>query len=260
VRGGRRRRRAIGRVLPGLVLAAAACGSPAGTAGTGAPPAPTTYPPTTARPVPTTLAPRPTAPAPASLSLPEALPANPHAPTPAVVLGRLSVPRLGVEEDLQEGITLTAIDRGPGHWPGTPAPGGLGNMVIAGHRVTHSRPFNRLDELVAGDRVEFRTGESTETYEVRGTLVVPADHIGIAAQSYAHTATLFACHPKGSAQQRIVARLRLLDETGRPVDPDDALPPLDEGSDPVTGTTLLVRAGGGAAAAAGADPLAGADG
>jgi sortase A len=189
--------------------------------------------------VPPSMAITPATPPP--LPIPDALPDDPYAPTPQVVLGHLSIPKLGIEADLQEGVTLTAINRGPGHWPGTPAPGGLGNMVVAGHRTTYSRPFARLDELVAGDRVIFTTDAGTSTYEVRGTIIVPAANIGIGAQTYAHTATLFACHPKGSAVQRIVTKLRLLDAAGQPVDPDSALPPVEQGGDPVSDTTLLVR-------------------
>jgi LPXTG-site transpeptidase (sortase) family protein len=198
------------------------------------------------------------------LPLPDPLPEDPYAATPQVVLGHLSIPKLGVEADLQEGVTLTAINRGPGHWPGTAGPGDLGNMVVAGHRTTYSKPFNRLDELATGDRVIFTTDHATFTYEVRGTIVVPAANIGIGAQSYAHTATLFACHPKGSAAQRIVTKLRLLGDDGQPVDPDSALPPIEQGSDPVSDTTLMVRAGANdadpAGGGGGADPLAGADG
>ena len=54
--------------------------------------------------------------------------------------------------------------------------------------------------------------------------------VDIAAQSYAHTATLFACHPPGEATERIVAKLRLLDKAGRGVDADGVLPPLTAGS------------------------------
>jgi hypothetical protein len=45
-------------------------------------------------------------------------------------------------------------------------------------------------------------------------------------------ATLFACHPKGSATHRIVAKLGLLGPDGRPVDDEAALPPLDVGLRP----------------------------
>ncbi len=197
------------------------------------------------------------------LPIPDMLPHDARAPTPAVVVGRIEIPKIGVDEHVGRGITLTAIDRGPGWWPGTAMPGELGNVVVAGHRVTHSKPFNRIDELVEGDQVVFTTDAGRFTYEVRGVIVVPADWIDIAHQDHAHTATLFACHPKGSATHRVVAKLRLLDAAGTPVDADDALPAMDA-EERRTDHTLVMRitddeAAGGDEAASG-DPFAGADG
>jgi LPXTG-site transpeptidase (sortase) family protein len=165
--------------------------------------------------------------APPTLPIPEALPENPYEATPQVVLGTIEIPKIGLVDQLQRGVTLTAINRGPGWWPGTALPGELGNAVVAGHRTTYGRPFYRLNELEPGDQVIFTTDAGRFVYEVRGVIVVPEEWIDIAAQSYAHTATLFACHPPGSARERIVAKLRLLDAGGRPVDADRALPPMD---------------------------------
>ena len=50
---------------------------------------------------------------------------------------------------LYEGITLTTLNKGPGHWPGTALPSQDGNVVVAGHRVTHSRPFRHIDNRSA---------------------------------------------------------------------------------------------------------------
>lgn len=195
-------------------------------------------PPTTSRPAPSmSVAVNVTMP---PLPLPEQLPADYYADVPEQVIGRIKIPKFGVDEPLQVGMTLTAINRGPGWWEGTALPGELGNMVIAGHRTTYSRPFNRIDELVEGDQVIFSMPDRDYVYAVRGVIVVPQDHIGIAAQTYAHTATLFACHPKGSASHRIVAKLRLLAPDGTPVDKDEWLPPVDQGLDD-TGTTLIMR-------------------
>lgn len=190
---------------------------------------------------------------------PDPMPANPYAATPQVVLGKIEIPKLGVVGDLQEGITLTAINRGPGHWPGTPMPGGQGNMVIAGHRTTYSKPFANLDQLVPGDQVIFRMASGMVTYLVRGVIIVPAANIGIAAQSFAHTATLFACHPRGSATHRLVAKLALLGPDGKPVDKEADMPPVEQGSNPVTDTTLMVRATG-EPSTPGGDPFAGSGG
>jgi sortase A len=163
------------------------------------------------------------------LPVPQALP-DPNAPERDIVIGTIAIPRVDLEANLQEGIALAAINLGPGHWPGTALPGQLGNLVVAGHRVTHTQPFRHLEELRQGDPVVFVTGHEVWTYETRGVIIVPANAVDIAAQSYAHTATLFACHPPGEATQRIVVKLRLVDHAGRGVDPAAALPPIQSGA------------------------------
>jgi sortase A len=158
-----------------------------------------------------TLSPTTTLP-PTTLPAPEGVPTDEYAPTPDVVHGTLALPTLGVEQSLHEGVTLTAIDRGPSHWPGTAMPGEIGNVVVAGHRVTHSQPFHDLDRLRPGDPLVFTlTDGSRWTYELTSTEIVAPDAMHIVQQTPEPTATLFACHPKGSAAQRIVARFRLVE-------------------------------------------------
>jgi sortase A len=148
-----------------------------------------------------------------ALPRPEDAPADAYADTPDVVHGTLALPTIGVSEQLHEGVTLTAIDRGPSHWPGTAMPGQLGNVVVAGHRVTHSKPFHNLDLLAPGDPLVFTMNDGTTwTYELTGTEIVTPDAMHIVDQHPDYTATLFACHPKGSAAQRIVAHFRLVGE------------------------------------------------
>src|SRR5262249_45613550 len=127
------------------------------------------------------------------------------------------------------------------HWPNTALPGQLGNVVVAGHRVSHTEPFRHLELLQPGDAVAFTTTQGTFTYATRGTVIVQANAIDIAAQSRAHTATLFACPPPGDAIQRIVVKLRLLGPDAQPVAPDPALPPVDAGTQ-ANGHVLTVRA------------------
>jgi sortase A len=167
----------------------------------------TRAPSTTARPATTTTTLPPT---PAQLPDPESAPDDPRAPTPEVVHGTLALPSIGVEQPLQEGVTLTAIDRGPSHWPGTAMPGQVGNVVVAGHRVTNTRPFYDLDLLQPGDPLVFTMNDGTTwTYELVRTEIVQPNAMHIIDQTPERTATLFACHPKGSAAQRIVAHFRL---------------------------------------------------
>jgi sortase A len=195
-----------------LLVGAGATGGWALTEDDGTPTAPstTTAPAAVDDAAVSTLAPSTTLP-PTTLPAPEAAPTDEHAPTPDVVHGTLALPTLGVEQSLHEGVTLTAIDRGPSHWPGTAMPGETGNVVVAGHRVTHSRPFHDLDLLRPGDPLVFTLADGSRwTYELTGTEIVAPDAMHIVEQTPDPTATLFACHPKGSAAQRIVAHFRLV--------------------------------------------------
>ena len=74
------------------------------------------------------------------------------------------------------------LDRGPGHWPGTAAPGGYGNVVVAGHRATFSQPFRHLDDLVPGDTVVLADDTGSYTYSVTGSKVVTPAEVDIVTQ------------------------------------------------------------------------------
>jgi sortase A len=124
-------------------------------------------------------------------------------------LGRIAIPKVGLDSELHEGIRLTTLDRGPGHWPGTALPGQIGNVVVAGHRTSHGAEFRHLDALVPGDEVVFTTADGTFTYHVTGTQIVTPDSLWIVDPTDTPTATLFACHPLGSTAKRIVVNLAL---------------------------------------------------
>ena len=124
-------------------------------------------------------------------------------------VGTIEIPKIGVSKAMYEGITLTTLDHGPGHWPGTAMPGQIGNVVIAGHRVSHDKPFRNIDKLAAGDEVILTTARRPLRYKVTGTEVVYPDALWIVDQTPDYTATLFACHPPGSTRQRIVVHLAL---------------------------------------------------
>ena len=116
---------------------------------------------------------------------------------------------LGVTKPMLEGVSLTVLDHGPGHWPGTALPGHVGNVVIGGHRTSHDKPFRNIDQLVAGDEMILTTSEGRFVYRVTSTEVVKPDAIRIIDQTSAFTATLFACHPVGSTRERFVVHLEL---------------------------------------------------
>jgi sortase A len=88
-------------------------------------------------------------------------------------------------------------------------PGEIGNVVIAGHRVSHNQDFRHLDRLDAGDEVVLTTPSGRFVYLVESIEIVPPEATWIVTQTHEQRATLFACHPPGSTAQRIVAHLRL---------------------------------------------------
>ncbi|MDQ3738366.1 MAG: class E sortase [Actinomycetota bacterium] len=126
-------------------------------------------------------------------------------------IGSIEIPRIGLTRYMFEGIELSTLDQGPGHWPGTAMPGEAGNVVVAGHRVSHNADFGNLHELSPEDEVIFNTEGGRHVYSVESTEIVEPDALWIVDQTRKATATLFACHPPGSVSQRIVVHLRLED-------------------------------------------------
>jgi sortase A len=158
-------------------------------------------------------------------------------PEPQTYHGRIQIPAIGLDAPFLEGIRISTLDWGPGHWPGTAMPGELGNVVVAGHRTSHNADFRNLDQLQPGDQVIFNLDDPTGVpennatvpdpdtytgawyYEVAFVEVVDDEAMWITMPDYRHTATLFACHPPGSVAQRIVAHLDLVTVDGELVDP-----------------------------------------
>ncbi len=152
----------------------------------------------------------------AKLAKPENPPANPYAPTPIVQVGVIEIPKIGLVHPVFEGITLTVIDHGPGHWPGSAMPCEAGNTVFPGHRITHTHPFLNLDLLSPGDQIVFHMPHRDCVYAVSGTQIVYPTDTWVANPTPTPTVTLIACHPKHSAAQRIVVKGNLIADIPRP--------------------------------------------
>jgi len=151
----------------------------------------------------------------ATLPRPVAVPSDSYAPEPIVPIGWIDIPKIQLHHPIFHGITLRNIDQGPSHWPGTAMPGENGNAVFAGHRVTHTHPFLRINELVPGDTVTFSVtvpGAPTvvSNYVVTSAEVVTPDDLAIVDQTSTPTATLFACHPPHWATYRYVVHLAMV--------------------------------------------------
>ena len=138
-----------------------------------------------------------------------------------LAVARIQIPRIGVDKTVVEGVRVSDLRKGPGHYPATPIPGQAGNAAIAGHRTTYGAPFGEIDELLPGDEIIVTTIQGEFVYQVieqgegYGHFIVPPTAIEVLEQNFRdhpNRLTLTACHPKGSARQRIIVVGELVGE------------------------------------------------
>jgi sortase A len=132
-------------------------------------------------------------------------------PMPEGTVARISIEKIGVDAYVVEGTDPAQLDRGPGHYAGTPLPGEQGNACVAGHRTMHGHVFRRLDELVAGDEIVTVTGTRRAVYRVVEVRVVSDSDWSVTDPTDAYTLTLTTCHPVGSAKQRLVVFAQMVE-------------------------------------------------
>jgi sortase A len=158
---------------------------------------------------------------------PPTVPATPPAEIGSPV-AKIEIPEIGVDWHVVEGVSLTELKKGPGHFPQTPMPGQEGNAAIAGHRTTYGAPFHRLDELEKGDEITVTTLQGVFTYEVAETIIVRPWQTDVLEDKGDNRLTLSACHPKYSARERIIVVSKLAadeEPLPRPTISEDAPPP-----------------------------------
>jgi sortase A len=101
------------------------------------------------------------------------------------------VPRLDYYAAVREGIDLTILYSGPGHYPGTPWPGQMGMVGVAAHNVY----WTDFPRLTKGDEVDLETRYGTFKYTVTGTRIVQPDDRSIMVQGPGRHLTLTTCWP-----------------------------------------------------------------
>ena len=132
-------------------------------------------------------------------------------PTPSGdAVAILRIPKIGVDKVVVEGVGVPDLKKGPGHYPHTPLPGQPGNAAIAGHRTTYGAPFNRLDELKAGDPILVTTREGPFRYQVDRNMVVKPTATEVLDPTPDNRLTLTTCNPKYSAKERLIVVARLI--------------------------------------------------
>lgn len=135
----------------------------------------------------------------------------PPIPPEGEVEGTISIQRIGLDMAFVEGTSRDDLKKGPGHYPGTPVPGTIGNAAIAGHRTTYLHPFGDLDKLLPGDLIVIKTLAGSFVYRVsKPWFKVKATDVWVVDNTPDPQLTLTACHPKSSAEFRIVIKAKLV--------------------------------------------------
>jgi sortase A len=125
-------------------------------------------------------------------------------------VGRIRIPRLGVDFVIVNGTSTSALQSGPGVFPETVFPGRGGTTAIAGHRTTYLAPFRHIDELSRGDRIVLEMPYAHFSYEVTGSAVVAPTDVAAATSYVGHPRlVLSACTPPFSAAKRLLVYARL---------------------------------------------------
>lgn len=108
-----------------------------------------------------------------------------------------------------EGVDPESLKRGPGHYPGTAAPGQLGNFAVAGHRTTYGAPLYHADQFRPGDRIHVIDRQQRRwLYEVVDTRVVLPSDVWVIGPDPLGTGrpmlSLTTCEPRFSATKRLM--------------------------------------------------------
>ena len=120
------------------------------------------------------------------------------------VLGRIEIPRLGVNVAILEGTTSQTLRLGVGHIESTALPGETGNIGIAGHRDTY---FRAVKDIRTNDEIQIQTATGLSRFEVDSVQIVDPGDTGVLAPSAGSAITLVTCYPFhfiGAAPKRFV--------------------------------------------------------
>jgi sortase A len=133
-------------------------------------------------------------------------------------IGRLRVPRLGLNMVVVDGTDHDSLMKGPGRDRRTYMPGEGQLIYIAGHRTTYLAPFAHIERMKAGDPISLELPYGTFHYRVFRHRIVEANDLAVLRSHGREIVELQACHPRFFASHRYIvyARLMQIDPRGAP--------------------------------------------
>jgi sortase A len=133
-------------------------------------------------------------------------------------IGRIHVPRLGLNMVVVDGTDHDSLMKGPGLDRRTYMPGEGQLIYIAGHRTTYLAPFAHIERMRAGDPITLEVPYGTFRYRVLMHRIVGASDLAVLHSHGREIVELQACHPRFFATHRYIvyARLVQIDPRGAP--------------------------------------------
>ena len=123
-------------------------------------------------------------------------------------VGRIEIPRIGLDEVVLADADDRSLDLGVGHLSRTALPDEPGNFVLAGHRDSH---FRKLRDIRLGDAIHVTTPLGTFEYQVEETMKVWPGQVEVLEDVGEPVLTLVTCYPfeyVGPAPKRFIVRAR----------------------------------------------------
>ena len=125
-------------------------------------------------------------------------------------IGRIEAPSMdGLDAVIIEGTSSSALQQGPGRYPGTSFPGQGRTIGVAGHRTTYGAPFRHIDSMSVEDEITVEMPYATFIYEVEKTEIVDPSEVEVVRNVGYERLVLSACHPLYSAAERYIVFARL---------------------------------------------------
>jgi sortase A len=125
-------------------------------------------------------------------------------------IGRLRVPRMGVNMIIVNGTDADTLKKGPGRDRRTFMPGENRLVYIAGHRTTYSAPFSDINSLRTGDRITIEVPYGRFIYSMTRHRIVASTDLSVLRSPRHEVLELQACHPRFFASHRYIAYAQLV--------------------------------------------------
>lgn len=130
-------------------------------------------------------------------------------------IGRIIIPRIGLNIIVVDGTDESSLMRGPGLDQQTSMPGRSRLVYIAGHRTTFLAPFSHINDIVPGSVIRLEMPYATFVYRAYDHLIVPATDLAVLRPVGHELLRLQACHPRFFATHRYIVQAHLVSERPR---------------------------------------------